>query len=44
MLQQKKTIEDLTYLVPGVQGMLDELAWWATVLKTARNPTAQPTT
>lgn len=34
--QQGKPLEELTYLEPGVQGMLDELAWWANALKTAR--------
>lgn len=35
--QQGKPLEELTYLVPGVQAMLDELGWWATALKVARS-------
>ena len=34
--QQGKPLEELTYLQSNVTAMLDELAWWATALKTAR--------
>jgi len=35
--QQGKPLEELTYLTPGVQAMLDEVGWWASVLKAARS-------
>ncbi|MGI8747269.1 MAG: NADPH-dependent FMN reductase [Deinococcus sp.] len=35
--QQGKPLEELTYLTPGVQAMLDELGWWAAALKAARS-------
>ena len=35
--QQGKPLEELTYLTPGVQALLDEVGWWATVLKAARS-------
>lgn len=34
--QQGKDIAELTYLVPNAKEMLDQLAWWANALKTAR--------
>ncbi|MEQ1405579.1 NAD(P)H-dependent oxidoreductase [Neorhizobium sp. Rsf11] len=34
--QQGKDIKELTHLEPGVKTMLDDLAWWAAALKTAR--------
>lgn len=34
--QGKATLESLEYLKPNVQQMLDELLWWTTALKTAR--------
>ncbi|GGK33163.1 FMN reductase [Deinococcus malanensis] len=39
--QQGKDLNELTYLEPGVQGMLEELAWWAKALKTARESTPE---
>ncbi|MGK9050898.1 NADPH-dependent FMN reductase [Neorhizobium petrolearium] len=37
--QQEKNLTDLTHLEPGVKTMLDDLSWWATALKTAREKT-----
>ena len=34
--QQGAALEDMAHLQPGVQALLDELIWWATALKTAR--------
>lgn len=34
--QQGKSLSELTHLEPGVKTMLDDLSWWATALKTAR--------
>ncbi|MBP1846140.1 NAD(P)H-dependent FMN reductase [Rhizobium petrolearium] len=34
--QQGKDLKELTHLEPGVKTMLDDLSWWATALKTAR--------
>ncbi len=34
--QQGKELKELTHLEPNVKAMLDDLAWWATALKTAR--------
>ena len=34
--QQGAALEDMAHLQPGVTGMFDELTWWATALKTAR--------
>jgi NAD(P)H-dependent FMN reductase len=34
--QQGKKMEELTYLEPGVNDMLDQLAWWGTTLKGPR--------
>lgn len=33
---QTQTIDDFTHLVPSADLMLDDLAWWARVLKSAR--------
>jgi NAD(P)H-dependent FMN reductase len=34
--QQGLALEEMTHLKPGVDGMLNELTWWANALKTAR--------
>ena len=34
--QQGKPLSELTHLDAGVKTMLDDLSWWATALKTAR--------
>ncbi|WP_037082093.1 NADPH-dependent FMN reductase [Neorhizobium vignae] len=34
--QQGKALSELAHLEPGVKTMLDDLSWWATALKTAR--------
>lgn len=34
--QQGKSFEDFPHLAQAAKGMLDDIAWWATVLKTAR--------
>ncbi|WP_117191181.1 NADPH-dependent FMN reductase [Rhizobium terrae] len=34
--QQGKDLKELTHLEAGVKTMLDDLSWWATALKTAR--------
>lgn len=34
--RQGKSLTEFEYLQPNVAGMLDELAWWATALKAAR--------
>lgn len=39
--QQGKDLRELTYLDAGVKTMLDELAWWSTALKTARDADAE---
>lgn len=39
VMEGKKTLDDLTYMPPLVTTMLDELAWWAQALKTAREAT-----
>ena len=39
VLQGKKSLEDLDYLVPTAEAMLDQLVWWARTLMMAR---AQP--
>jgi NAD(P)H-dependent FMN reductase len=36
LLQQGKTFDDFPHLTQAAAGMLDELAWWAEVLKPAR--------
>lgn len=38
--QQGAALEDMTHIQPSVQALLDELAWWTTALKTAREATA----
>ncbi|MVN85384.1 FMN reductase [Deinococcus sp. HMF7620] len=38
--QAGAALEDMAHLQPGVQSMLDELHWWASALKTAREATA----
>lgn len=40
--KQGAALEDMAHLQPGVTNMLDELAWWGKVLKTAREADAQP--
>ena len=35
--QQGKDIAELAYLAPNAKDMLDQLAWWASALKTARD-------
>lgn len=37
VMEGKKSLDDLTYMPPLVTNMLDELAWWANALKTARD-------
>ena len=37
--QQGKTFEDFPHLAQAAGAMLDDLAWWAKVLKTARQST-----
>ncbi|HVL71955.1 MAG TPA: NAD(P)H-dependent oxidoreductase [Beijerinckiaceae bacterium] len=39
LLQGGKSFADLPHLAKSAQGMLDELAWWATALKRAREAT-----
>ncbi|ACO45974.1 NAD(P)H-dependent oxidoreductase [Deinococcus deserti] len=41
--QQGKDLNELTHLEPGVQAMLEELAWWTKALKTARDSTTATT-
>jgi NAD(P)H-dependent FMN reductase len=38
--QQGAALEDMTHLQPGVNAMLEELGWWASALKAARQSTA----
>lgn len=38
--QQGKSLTELTYLQPNVTTMLDELVWWTTALKVAREQSA----
>ena len=38
-LQQGRPLEDLTYLKANATDMLDQLAWWASALKAAREQT-----
>lgn len=42
--QKEKKLEDLVYLPPLVGNMLDDLAWWAGALKTARDTQNASTT
>ncbi|CAM3467090.1 Reductase [Deinococcus saxicola] len=35
--QQGAALEDMAHLTPGVNAMLDELTWWSSALKTARD-------
>jgi NAD(P)H-dependent FMN reductase len=37
--QQGKDVSELTHLQPNVTAMLDELVWWTSALKTAREAT-----
>ena len=39
-LREGKPISDFAYLKPTADALLNELAWWATALKTAREATA----
>ncbi|MBC8160429.1 MAG: NAD(P)H-dependent oxidoreductase [Roseiflexaceae bacterium] len=39
--QQGKSLNELAYLQPNVTTMLDELVWWTTALKTARENTVE---
>jgi NAD(P)H-dependent FMN reductase len=39
--QQGKALSDLPHLEQGAIALLDELTWWTTALKTAREATAQ---
>lgn len=34
--QGEKNLDELTYLQPNIQAMLDELTWWSNALKAAR--------
>ena len=38
--QQGKSFDDFPHLAQSANGLLDELAWWAKTLKTARAITA----
>jgi NAD(P)H-dependent FMN reductase len=40
MLMHGKTFADATHLEPGARAMLEELAWWAQILKAARASTS----
>ncbi|PYE49495.1 NAD(P)H-dependent FMN reductase [Deinococcus yavapaiensis KR-236] len=40
--QQGKNLDELTYLEPSVTALFEELAWWTTALKTARETTNPP--
>ncbi|MFO1015654.1 MAG: NAD(P)H-dependent oxidoreductase [Caulobacteraceae bacterium] len=39
--QQGKDLADLPHLLPSAHALLDDLAWWTTALKAARESTAQ---
>ncbi len=39
--QQGKSFDDLPHLLPSAKATLDDLAWWATALKSAREADAQ---
>jgi hypothetical protein len=41
MLMQGKTFADMPHLDPTAVALLDELAWWAHVLKSAREAASQ---
>jgi NAD(P)H-dependent FMN reductase len=41
VLQGKKSLADFDFLNQGAQATLDELAWWAKALRTARDATPQ---
>ena len=36
LMQGQKSMDDMSYLIDGANGMLDDLAWWTKALKTAR--------
>jgi len=40
-LREGKSISEFAYLKPTADALLDELAWWANALKTAREATAK---
>ena len=40
-LREGKPISEIGYLKPTADALLDELAWWANALKTAREATAK---
>jgi len=40
-LREGKPISEFAYLKPTADALLDELAWWANALKTAREATAK---
>jgi NAD(P)H-dependent FMN reductase len=40
-LREGKPISEIAYLKPTADALLDELAWWANALKTAREATAK---
>jgi hypothetical protein len=37
VMRQGKPISELEYLKPNADSMLDELVWWSSALKAARN-------
>lgn len=39
--QQGAALEDMAHLQPSVQGLLNDLAWWAKTLKAAREQTTE---